>query len=237
MEVEQGIHRIGSKILNFYAIEDGERLTFIDTGVPGYWDKIPRFLASIGRSVKDVSAIVTTHYHSDHVGCTERLRAESGATVFVHGLEAAGLRGDQKPVATRGLGKTLLNPRAVLSVGHMMKNGFSKMPPVAEVETFEDGHVLDVPGKLKAISTPGHSPGHSVFLSEEKGVLFTGDALVTLNFKGQTGPRLMDINTDEKEARRSLARLNEVDAELLLPGHGEPWRGKPSEAAAEAARA
>lgn len=216
--------------MNFYAIEDGGRVTIVDSGIPGYYDQIPELLRSINRSVSDVEAIVQTHYHSDHIGCTERLRAESGATVLIHEIEAPGLRGDEKAKAVKGLVGTVLNPQALQLVGHFIKNGAMKFPTVKEVSTFTEGDLLDVPGKLRAIFTPGHSPGHSALLLESSGILFAGDALVTRSMKGKTGPRLMETNTDPEGAKSALTRLEGVEADLLLPGHGEPWRGSVTEA-------
>jgi glyoxylase-like metal-dependent hydrolase (beta-lactamase superfamily II) len=38
------------------------------------------------------------------------------------------------------------------------------------------------------------------------------------------------VNDDTEQARRSLARLAALGADVLLPGHGEPWHGSPAEA-------
>ena len=234
MKLTDGVYRLGSRYVNFYAIEDGGRITIVDSGVPGYYDQIPELLGSINRSIADVEAIVQTHYHSDHIGCTERLRAESGATVLIHEIEAPGLRGDEKPKAVKGLVNAILNPQGLQLVGHFIQNGGTKFPTVKEVSTFTEGDLLDVPGKLRAIFTPGHSAGHSALLLESSGVLFSGDALVTRNMQGKTGPRLMETYTDREEQKSALARLEGIDADLLLPGHGEPWHGSTTDAVAHA---
>ncbi len=220
--------------MNFYAVEEGGRVSIVDTGLMGYWDQIPEFLASIGHSMSSVAAIVHTHAHPDHIGCSERLRAESGADAFVHEIEAPALRGDEKAPKPAGLSGVLFSAGALKMVGHMASNGGSKFPHVKNVQTFKDGDVLDVPGKPRIILTPGHSPGHSILLLEQHSVLFSGDALVTRGLKPATGPRLMDINVDRSEARRALDRFEGIEADLLLPGHGEPWRDGVAEAVARA---
>jgi glyoxylase-like metal-dependent hydrolase (beta-lactamase superfamily II) len=225
MQVAEGVHRLGSPFVNFYAIEEGGHLTILDGGVPGYWDQIPRLLSSLGRTMKDIVAIVHTHSHSDHIGISERLRVESGATAFIHKIEAPTLRGDEKPKAPQGVMRALLRLQALRIVGHLAANGGMKLPTVSEVQSYDADEVLDVPGKLRVVFTPGHSPGHSALLLEQRGVLFSGDALVTRNFRGQTGPRVMDLNADHAEARKALDHFQGVEAETMLPGHGEPWRG------------
>lgn len=232
MKLTDGVYRLGSRFVNFYALEDGGRVTIIDSGIPGYYEQIPGLLRSINRSVSDVEAIVQTHYHSDHIGCTERLRAESGATVFIHEIEAPGLRGDERHKPVKGLGSVIFNSQALQLVGHFIKNGGMKFPKVKEVDTFREGDVLDVPGKLRAVFTPGHSAGHTSLLLESSGVLFAGDALVTRSMKGKTGPRLMETNADPEGAKGALTQLEGIGADLLLPGHGEPWHGNMTEAVA-----
>jgi glyoxylase-like metal-dependent hydrolase (beta-lactamase superfamily II) len=47
----------------------------VDCGFPGYHDQLPTALAQLDRSLDAVSAVVLTHYHSDHVGSAERVRS------------------------------------------------------------------------------------------------------------------------------------------------------------------
>jgi hypothetical protein len=50
------------------------------------------------------------------------------------------------------------------------------------------------------------------------------------------GPRLLlkGVNEDNDQARASLDQLAELNAGVLLPGHGEPWRNGVAAAVAEA---
>jgi glyoxylase-like metal-dependent hydrolase (beta-lactamase superfamily II) len=51
-----------------------------------------------------------------------------------------------------------------------------------------------------------------------------GDALATYAVTtGAKGPRIAPFSADPAQAVTSLARLESVDAGLLLPGHGQPW--------------
>jgi glyoxylase-like metal-dependent hydrolase (beta-lactamase superfamily II) len=57
-------------------------------------------------------------------------------------------------------------------------------------------------------------------------VLFTGDALSTRNpLTGRVGPQIAPdgLNRDSSQALRSLEALAPLPADVLLPGHGEPW--------------
>ena len=84
---------------------------------------------------------------------------------------------------------------------------------------------LDVPGGPHVIHAPGHTPGSAAFFLEQPGVLFTGDAFVTKNvITGARGPQAFAPKAKLREAIDSLSRLEAVRAELILPGHGAPWR-------------
>src|SRR4029453_9185558 len=90
MQIASGIHRIGDRgIINAYLIEEANEVTLVDAGVAGLYRDLPKELASMGRTIDDVRALVLTHGHSDHVGFAERLRTERHVPVSVHEADAA----------------------------------------------------------------------------------------------------------------------------------------------------
>ena len=229
--VAEGVHRLGSRFVNLYLVDEGGSLTVVDTGMPGYYDGFLEALVDLGRTIADVEAIVLTHNHSDHVGFAERLR-RLGPPVFVHEIDAPGATGAEKVPTPKGRPLDLAKPGLVTFVAHSVRNGGFSYDNIAEVTTFSDDEVLDVPGRLRVVFAPGHSPGHCALLMEGRGVLFAGDGLVTLTpWSGETGPQLMKINADRREAIRSLDVYERIDADVLLPGHGDPWHGPIREAA------
>jgi glyoxylase-like metal-dependent hydrolase (beta-lactamase superfamily II) len=91
--------------------------------------------------------------------------------------------------------------------------------------------VLDVPGRPRAIHTPGHTDGHTAFALD--GALIAGDLLCTLDpLTGKRGPRLMprSFNRSTDEIVRSLDKVAAVEAETVYTGHGDPWTGGVAEA-------
>ena len=70
----------------------GERPVVVDTGVPGSGPKILSALAREGFAPRDVSLILITHRHVDHIGSAASLKRDTGAPVAVQALDAEWLR-------------------------------------------------------------------------------------------------------------------------------------------------
>jgi glyoxylase-like metal-dependent hydrolase (beta-lactamase superfamily II) len=230
MRIAPSIHRIGSdSIVNAYLLDDGGEVTIIDAGVPGYYDEIPRELALMGRTLGHVRALVLTHGHSDHIGFAERLRRERAVPVSIHEADAALARGEV-PNPAKGFGPTRLAPLlGFLWFG--ARHGALRTHHLSEVATFGDGATLDIPGSPRVVLVPGHTPGSAVLHVPSLDALFVGDALATYAVTtGRHGPQVAPFTADAAAAVASLDRLRGIEASLVLPGHGDAWRGGVDEA-------
>jgi len=227
-QVAPGVHRLGSSLVNFYLVEEDGRYTLVDAGLPRHFDQLRALMDALGADLHDIDAIVLTHGHSDHIGIAERVRTEAQAKVHIHGADAQLARTAGSSSGAASILPDLWRPSAVRFVVHLLRNGGMKTPRVEDLTTFAEGATLDVPGHPLVIGTPGHSHGHCSLLLADRGVLFAGDALCTDNWlKGTTGPQLMPraFNASPEQALASLDRLEGLDADLVLFGHGEPWTG------------
>ena len=226
-----GIHRLGDRMVNFYLVEDPAGLVLIDAGLPGHWDALVAQLSSLGAEPGDIRAVLLTHTHPDHLGLAARLREEAGAAVWVHEGDAATLtasnpvRAGAKP--ERSFVHYLARRPASLALPlYLARQGGFRLGPVADPHTFRSRQELTaVPGRPEVLPLPGHTPGSVAYVFRDRGVVFTGDALVTYDgLTGGRGPRLVcrGFTNDSKTAVESLGILERVDAALALPGHGEP---------------
>jgi glyoxylase-like metal-dependent hydrolase (beta-lactamase superfamily II) len=213
-------------VSNFYLVEESGKLVLVDAGAPKDWALFTRAALGLGQVVGDLDAVLLTHAHSDHIGFAEQARATTGARVWVHEQDV--------PMARTGKvgprdGKTsayLLRAAFWRSALVLGTRGATKIIPVREVSGFGDGEVVEVPGSPRVVHAPGHTGGSAAILLEDRGVLFTGDVLCTHNaYTGRVGPQIMPsgLNADTPQALASLANLAGIRADVLLPGHGEPW--------------
>jgi glyoxylase-like metal-dependent hydrolase (beta-lactamase superfamily II) len=227
--IAAGVNRLGSPLVNWYVVEDGGRLTAVDAGLPGFRSTLSSDLGSLGFAPGDVEAVILTHSDSDHTGLTTALRA-AGSRVLIHSDDEPKLRrpgpksGDASPVKVL---RQVWRPALWRFFGGMMRAGGAKPSKVDDAQTFTHGDLLDVPGSPRVIATPGHTPGHCAFLFESHSVLFVGDELCIWNpLTGRLGAQVMPtvFNTSTDQCFESLGALEGVQAETVLPGHGEPWR-------------
>ncbi|GAB3134792.1 MBL fold metallo-hydrolase [Tsukamurella serpentis] len=226
--------------VNFLALVDGDGVTLIDAGWAGDVDRVEAELASIGRRPEDVRAILVTHAHIDHVGGIAKLHERYGTTVLAHPDEIAHAHGevheqakplDLVPIAWRP--RTLKWLAGVIRVGAL---DHVEMPYAQPFTVPAAGAALDLPGAPVPVPCPGHTSGHTAFLLPG-GVVATGDALVTGHpLSGSTGPQLLPgfFSHDPAGTARTLDAIADLDADTIAPGHGEPWRGNPADAVAQA---
>jgi glyoxylase-like metal-dependent hydrolase (beta-lactamase superfamily II) len=203
---------LGRDLINSFAfIEPDGSVTLVDAGLRGATRRLVAGLASIGSQPEDVTRILATHAHLDHVGDARRLRARTGGGLHVHEHDADYVRRGTAPPRdpTLPLGQVF---------GYLQRRQSS-----SEVDgTFAENDVLPVAGGLRVLHTPGHTPGHCSFLHEPSGVLVTGDALV--NFRGRMNYSFAASCTSFRMSQDTADRLGEVDYELVAFTHGPEIR-------------
>jgi glyoxylase-like metal-dependent hydrolase (beta-lactamase superfamily II) len=232
MKVAPRIHRLGkNSIVNSYLIDDGTEVTIVDAGAPGLYSDIPTELAAMGRKLGDVRALVLTHGHSDHIGFADRLRRERHMPVWVHEADAALARGEV-PNPAKGGGPMRLGPLLGF-LWWSLRHGALRTPRLVEVSTYGDGATLDVPGSPRVTLLPGHTPGSAALHFAGVDALCVGDGMATYAVTtGRRGPQVAPFTADAGQAVESLSRIESIEAGLILPGHGDEWRGGVSAAVA-----
>lgn len=143
----------------------GETITLIDTGVAGCETAIFEYIRSIGRNPMEISLIILTHSHPDHIGAAKAIREATGCSIMAHPAERAWIEDVDRQNRERPV------------------PGFSTLVggPVSLDHELAEGDVIDPDGteeyEIRVLHTPGHSPGSISLLLEAEGALFCGDAL------------------------------------------------------------
>jgi glyoxylase-like metal-dependent hydrolase (beta-lactamase superfamily II) len=235
--VAPGIHRIEDSYTNWYLVEDGDRLTVVDSGVPTSWRSFHDALEQLGRQPADVEAVVLTHAHFDHLGFAEKARSELGVPVYVHENDVPLTRHPWRYDHERPRSWYFATQvRALPMVAAFVRNRAWFPPPVKEVTRYENGS-LPVPGSPRVVFCPGHTLGHCALHFPDRDTLIAGDALVMLDpYTARRGPCIVAraATADSDRNMRSLDALVETGAGTVLTGHGEPWTGGIADAVARA---
>ena len=236
-DTAEGIHRIEDAYTNWYLVEDGDRLTIVDTGVPTSWRSLHDALKRLGRSADDVAAVVLTHGHFDHLGFAEKARREIGVPVYVHENDVPLTRHPWRYDHERLRSRYLATQFDALPIVAALTRTRAWFPaPVKEVVRFDNG-TLPVPGAPRVVFSPGHTLGHCALHFPDRDVLIAGDAIVMLDpYTARRGPCLVAraAVADSERNLRSLDARAETGAGTVLTGHGEPWTAGVEDAVARA---
>jgi glyoxylase-like metal-dependent hydrolase (beta-lactamase superfamily II) len=219
----------GLRAVNVYAIDHGDSLTLIDAGwaVAETTPVLEHALAELGHGFTDISRILVTHVHRDHYSYAVELRRRWGTHIALGVGEADTLQA----IRLMAEGKAE-NP----SVGRLRKAGAADLADAisrvglsaARTLEFSDPPDEWLDGRqqialkdrsLDGIPTPGHTRGHTVFLDEKAGSVFTGDHLLpritpSIGFEAAPAPSPLAAYL------RSLAVIKELPDRQLLPAHG-----------------
>ena len=225
-QLAEGLVQLGTRFVNWYLVADGDGVVVVDAGVPGYRPQLEPGLELLGCSLSDVRAVLLTHSDTDHTGVAGALHSEQNVPVYIHAAEQSLLRKPQRKKTDGSLLPHLRRASTWRLFAHFMRNGATRPPKIEGASTVADGETLELPGHPRVIHTPGHTVGHVAYHFQSHGALMVGDALCTWNpLTDRTGPQLLPaaFNVSTPQALASLARIEQVEAGLLLPGHGEPW--------------
>ncbi|MFI7609669.1 MBL fold metallo-hydrolase [Nonomuraea terrae] len=212
-----------------YALELPDGVAIIDAGwnTDEAYDALVAGLGVAGYAITDVKGVLVTHMHPDHYGLAGRVREASGAWIALHPADARLLRERYDDEAVHSL---VERERALLlrcgvppetldelaGASMRIRHVVSMARPDRLVEDDED---LGLPGwDLKAVWTPGHSPGHLCFVSPARRLLFSGDHVLAritpmVAVHPQLGPNPLADYLD------SLAAVRKLEVDEVLPAH------------------
>jgi glyoxylase-like metal-dependent hydrolase (beta-lactamase superfamily II) len=214
MTAQLGITRIKLPLANAYLVQ-GERPILVDAGAPGDADRIVRALAQNNVRPADLSLILLTHGHGDHVGAANELATASGAPIALHYADDAMARSGRNVLGTlTGLEARMIAP--------FVDKPF---PPVAASILIDESLDLGRYGMAgEVVATPGHTSG-SISIFFDNGDAIVGDLLMGGSMGGALWPlqpRLHYFVGDFAQLAKSMDAVLARRPQQLLVGHGGP---------------
>ena len=192
MELLKGVHVIESMANSALLTED--RLILIDTTEDAQATDVLAYLKKTGFKPTDITSILISHVHPDHVSGLAALKDASDADVAAHQIEVE-----------------FISKRQPYPDGWALPHA-----PVEVDVSLEDG---DRYQELAVIHTPGHTPGSIALLDEDHDLLIAGDSMRILD-DGLIAPMEDTYNIDPVQHRDSMKKLAGFAFEALIVGHG-----------------
>jgi glyoxylase-like metal-dependent hydrolase (beta-lactamase superfamily II) len=215
---------------NAWALQRGAGLVLVDTGVggPGRLRMVDIALAQAGFGVEDVELVVCTHSHSDHYGLAASICEETGCELWMHPKweHIRPMADDPQAALDARLEVARMSGVPLAALERYRERGGKPEDLIDAIRVPDRALVpgVDVEtdvGTWQVIETPGHAPSHICLHQPERRLLLSGDHLLgrtVLYFDyGHTADPL-------GEYRESLDRVEPLDVDLCLPGHGKPFR-------------
>lgn len=185
-----------------YLLRAGDEAALVDAGCGKGHERLKRHIEKCLGPDARLKYLLLTHSHYDHTGGAAAVRDEFGCEIVAHELDAVYLEeGNSQVTAASWYGHTL--------------EPFTVDVKLSRVESVI--HIGD--SEIKAIHTPGHSPGSVVY------TMRVGDKLALFG-QDVHGPIHPGLLSDERLYQASLSKLLSLDADYLLEGHYGVFKGK-----------
>lgn len=234
--VTEQIHMARTQLVNWTLVSDATGVLLIDAGFPGQRDEVLWSLRQLGFEPGDVRAILLTHAHIDHFGAAIWFAKTHNTRVYCHAAEVAHAKREYlEQVSPLALATQAWRPHWLAWSAQVAAKGGLVRDGIPGTRALSPEIAASLPGRPVALPTPGHTSGHCSYVVDR--VLVAGDALVTGHpLLRRSGPQLLPsmFNHDEAGSRASLGVLGAARSDVLIPGHGDLWRGPVDEAARQA---
>lgn len=187
------ILNVGPLYVNCSIFSVNDKCIIFDPG-----DDFPEIDQYIERNKLTPLYILNTHGHFDHIGAVNDLKEKYNIPFYVSKRDEQIMEDSAKQAAIFGLP--------------------ARKSPIID-KNVNDGDIFEIEGvKIKAIATPGHTPGGMCYLIENQNILISGDSLFYHSI-GRTDFSYSDFKTLVSSIKNKLFKL--PDETVVIPGHGD----------------
>ncbi len=222
------------RYINAYLLADDDGYTLVDCGwrADDVEAALREALASRGLAIADIRRVLITHHHYDHYGLAGTLRRAGVPELVMHALDWERARlYDAHRAEFDALGDAWLARNGYVAPDDAVADEDDhtrRTELTAPTRLAADGDRI---GRLTAIWTPGHAPGHLCFADTRSGRILTGDHVLD-PITPHVGVWFADAGDPLGDYLASLAKISAYGDAGALPAHGEPFAGVGARAAA-----
>lgn len=215
-----------------YVLFGGDECVVVDPGFDsdqGH-SQLLDALARLGVGPKDITGIIATHFHTDHLGMAARLSRVSGAWIALGSKERRYISDFENATEESHLDRARMRlwgvPEERVAEAAMTPRALLDMRQLADPDrVLANAEILPIAGrKWRIMETPGHTPGHICLWDDDSELVLTGDHIlprispnVSLEIRGDADPLRNNI-----ESLRSIVGNDHYEA---CPAHEYRFRG------------
>jgi glyoxylase-like metal-dependent hydrolase (beta-lactamase superfamily II) len=224
-----------------YLLRGADGDTLVDCGIAAGVDEgsdpgpvgtaaVAAALTAVGSRLERLERLVVTHAHIDHFGLAGEVVRRSGGELWMHrrtDLDLAKYDDPEEAVDRRTLmlADHGLFGEELTETSEGLRDWLPVMPSIGRPSRLLDGGESFSAGSRtwEVVHTPGHSPGHVCLWNAEERLLCSGDHLLQVvsppvTFERGFEPDPLGSYLD------SLDRVRDLGPDVVLPGHGTPFR-------------
>jgi glyoxylase-like metal-dependent hydrolase (beta-lactamase superfamily II) len=220
--------------LNSYLIKSKGTNLLIDTGLnfPQAFQSLHEGISKAGIRLEELTGILLTHFHVDHVGLIPRFKeASENVKLLMHRVEVELSRLMSNEF--EGYMESMETFLEAHGAPHSIAMNLQRFHPAfftpqayqelaASALPLEDAQKISVGDyNFQVLWTPGHSPGHICLYEPSLKILVSGDHLLPT-----ITPHIAQFMEDMDPLRdylNSLERTEKLDVEVVLPAHEETF--------------
>ena len=203
--IADNLYYVGNQWFASHLVVGTKGMVLIDTPHKEHTYLLLESIRSLGFDPADITLVLHTHYHTDHTGCTRRIKELSGAKVGVGAQDV----GKLKTHSSMRFALEFWNARSpyfeTFDVEHPLRNG----------DKFDLGNIV-----IQCHHTPGHTPGTMSYSMDvtidgrrQKAFLFGGPGLNFLKVDK------MYYRGAKDDFARTLDYLESLDVDVWLGAH------------------
>lgn len=214
-------HQGRPTIIGVGVLDLADGIALVDPGPEARLEALRAGLAEMGRSLRDVRAVLLTHIHLDHATAAGAIVREApGAEVHVHAVGAPHMADPSRLLASAGR-----------IYGDAMATLWGRFLPVprASLRAVDEGDAIELGGRRFEVAyVPGHAKHHVAYHEAATGTAWVGDVGGIRIRGGPVLPVTPPPDIDVAAWKASMERVMAWRPERIVATHFGPYRDPPS---------